>query len=117
MSIDDRLREADKSWNVMVIADVIVDIMREKPELTMLDIEDSFRRIGSKTTYLVAWPEVLMPRTSRPLKLDGSPARYALWVCINGENDLVHTLARFGLTMEGNRSALRETGFGTMGAA
>jgi hypothetical protein len=111
ISVEDMLREADKSWNAMTIGRVIMTIMKHQPELTMLDIEDMFRSVGSKTTYLVAWPVDQMPATLRSINIDNTPAKYGLWVCLNGPDDLMGQLACFALTIEQNRTALRECGF------
>jgi len=114
MNIATSLRDADKSWNVMTIACTITDIMRAQPELTLLDIENVFRSIESKITYLVAWPVEQMPQELRPIKLDGTPAKYGLWICINGHTEMLNQLSAFGLTIEQNRAALRDCGFNMM---
>lgn len=114
--VEDRLREVDKSWNVMTIAACMMQIMGEEPDLNMLDFENAFRNIGSKTTYLVAWPKSKMPQGLFPVHLDGAPADYGLWICVNGENDMLGTLLKFGLSYNDNINALRQCGWNTTGA-
>jgi hypothetical protein len=112
MAVADRLREADKSWSVQVISEAIMYILRQNPGMTMLDIEDHFRTLDSKTTYLVAWPKNKIPAHLTPRNaVTFEPVDYALWVCINGPQDMIDTLAAFGLTREKNREALAVTGF------
>jgi len=111
MTIEERLIEADKSWNAGTIVECIVEIMRENPRTTMLDIEMALRSIGSKATYLVAWPRAQIPFGVRPINIiDGTPAEYGLWICVNGESDMLATLQQFGLTIAQNLDALRHTG-------
>ena len=111
MSIEDKLREADKSWNALTIGTVILEIMKADPQLTLLDIENMFRSIKSETTYLVAWPADMMPSQLKAKTLDGKSAKYSLWICVEGETDMLNQLAEFGLSMKANRNALREAGF------
>lgn len=112
MTFIDKLREAEKSWNVATITTAIVDMLQAEPEMTLLDIEDMFRAMGSKTTYLAACPASRLPPYLEPRKLDHvTPTKYALWICVNGQDDLLEHLSRFGMTIEQNRAALRECGF------
>jgi hypothetical protein len=110
-TLEDVCRAADKTWNAMAIAGAIMRIMQAQPKLSMLDFEDTFRKIGSERTFLVAWPRRLVPRGVMTMNLDRTPAKYALWVCVNGEQDMLNQIAEFGLSVEENRKALRKTGF------
>lgn len=108
--IENRLREVDSSWNVMTIGACIMQLLGEDPDLNMLDIENALRNIGSKTTYLVAMPKEKMPKGIKAVHTSGAPADYALWICLNGPDDLIGALGRFGLTKEQNLDALRVCG-------
>lgn len=110
--VENQLREVDLSWNVMPISECIMRLLREDPDLNLLDIETAFRAIGSKTTYLVAMPKAMITpeRKVKAVHLSGAPADYALWICLNGPDDLLKTLSSFGLTREQNLDALRVCG-------
>lgn len=112
LEIDSLLREAEESWNVMDISNIIVRILRARPDLNMADIERRFRELGCKQTYLLAWPKENIPGGYCPVSLDGGDAEYGLWVCVNGHHDMLTQLFEFGMTKEDNMLALTRTGIG-----
>jgi len=118
MMITERLQEADKTWNSGILSQTIIELINEYPELNLLDIEDELRKF-SRTTYLVAWPKdqcsfIINGRNVFPRNIKLEPVDYALWVCVNGPNDMIETVERFGLTIKQNREALRMAGFNMM---
>jgi hypothetical protein len=109
---DDQLLDADNSWNAMTIGQALADIMNVRSDLTLRDLEERFRVLGCKRTYLVAWPKSFMPAgvTARKFATK-APASHALWICVNGEADMLSTVTHFGMTPQQNIEALRECGF------
>lgn len=107
------LLQADRTRNVGPITLAIMDALTEIPDASLLDIEQVFREWRCQT-FLVAWPaDKCRPGVAK--HRDGTPAKFALWICVNGEADMRAQVAKFGLTVDENRAALAECGFNMIG--
>src|SRR5258708_29054699 len=84
--IDTELRQADKSWNVMILSGAMVGMMRADPALTFAKFEERLRALGSKT-FLISRPKRMRPAGMLVLGLDGKPRRRFLWICLDARNE------------------------------
>lgn len=117
--IDNRLREVDKTWAVAPISETLYEIMKGHPDLSFADLELRFRAIESHT-FLVAMPvgNSVIPQP-RGLKVrfllkeksgTGPPAKFWLWVCINGEEEVEDLLQHLGIPRTQNLANLVSCG-------
>jgi hypothetical protein len=114
------LRQADASFNVAVIGQILVPYLHEHPTVTLLDVEEGLRRLGANTHVVAVPQEKMAPNTPPGVRAlhpaTGQPARYWVWFCLHGEAEAVATMRSFGtLSVEENRERLRDTGFLMMG--
>ena len=105
------IAHADKMWNVLALSLAFAEIQEKNPDFTYADAERCLREIGSKTTYLVALPADSRPKNTRVLKLtDLTPANFHLWICLNGQQEMIDMLYKFEITIQQNLINLKETG-------
>lgn len=118
--IDRRIAEADKAWNVAALSIAFKNMLELDPSLTLATLERALRRIGSKTTYLLAVPAEDYPIPDnlplgsiiRFVRLpDEQPAKFGLWICLRGPDDIMHALASLEITGEQNLANLELCGW------
>lgn len=107
-----RLQAIDTNKTVASIVTEMIDILKLNPHMTMLDFENLFRKGECENTYFVAWPKPYIPRGFRAVRYDGTEPPYALWVCVNGVEDMRGQIAEFNLSAKENLHALMEAGIG-----
>lgn len=105
--------------NAGFVALYITDLFKQLPWLTLIDIENELREMGSRL-YLIALP-VKSYGTFEGKELSSADFREtetelpnALWVCMNGEKEAAETRNKNGLSMMDNRRALLSCGFLTI---
>jgi hypothetical protein len=107
--IDNRLAEADNSYDVGPIARTMVDILKEEPRLTFADLEKRLRAIESDT-YLVALPAPPPAGLRCRMPVSRAPADYWLWICLHGAEEMREGLFKIGRNEEDNLAALAQCG-------
>ncbi len=107
--IDTELRQADKSWNVMILSGAMVGMMRADPALTFAKFEERLRALGSKT-FLIARPKRMRPAGMLVLGLDGKPREHFLWICLHDRNEQRMELAAQQISPAENLENLRICG-------
>jgi hypothetical protein len=94
---DARLQEADTSFDVGYIGQVLSDMLREYPAVTFAVAEKRLREINS-TTYLVAVPlRLCSPQLDVMHPVTGERANHFLWICLHGEQEALQTYQRCGI--------------------
>lgn len=94
--IDEMLRQGDKSWNVAHLGQVLMEILKTNPTMTLAEIEERLRAIGSKT-FLVARPLKEMPKGLVSMQYpSGLPGQTWVWICLHGEAERDALLAEIG---------------------
>lgn len=109
--IQDKLREADKHWNVMDLSMAMVEMMHDDRDLTFADFERNLRAIGSKT-FLIARPNSMTPaglRVIKPFQKRPDNLKHHLWVCLHGKSEQEQELQNAGMTEADNLDALQNT--------
>lgn len=113
--IDRLLIEADYSLlndrrHVAVISIAIIRILRGNPQFNLRYIESRLRHLQS-ATYLLAVPAKYAPNNVTPKRVPGrQPAKYFLWICLNGAADAEAQSKQFGIDQDTNADRLEETG-------
>jgi hypothetical protein len=107
--IDNRLTEADNTYNVGPIAQTLLDILKEEPTLTFADLEKRLRAIKSNT-YLVALPAPPPAGLRCRMPVSRASADYWLWICLHGAKEMREGLFKIGRNEEDNLTALARCG-------
>jgi len=96
-TFDERLQDADVSFDAGYIGQVLVDMMREDPGVTFAVAEKRLREINS-TTYLVAIPlRFCAPQLDVAHPVTGQRANHFLWICLHGEREAIQTYRQCGI--------------------
>jgi len=110
-SVKEILLKADMFRDCAVIAQALVDIMKEQ-DISLTDFEKIYRDRGSDT-YLLAAPKEMLPPNQSAVNLETLEEKpYWLWICVNGEEEAKATMAKFKIKgYKDNIDMLSKTGF------
>ena len=109
--------DRDLAWraetrDINVIAEGLLQAVARLPFIDFYWLERRLRRLGTDV-YLIAQPrEMLEPGTCVQALWSVLPApEFSLWISVNGRDEMLATLARFGIPNERqNRENLTRTG-------
>lgn len=101
-----------------MITTAIVYIRRKNPKLGSLRYLEGRLRALHSSSYLLAVPARFAPANVVPRMLDTDrPAKYFLWISVNGEQEAEVHAEQFGIDREQNLDWLEETGVLMIGDA
>lgn len=114
-AIDERLRASTASRNALVVAQALVDLMKQHPAMDLVVLEGRLRKLQSDV-YLLASPIANQSSTpsliSRPPRATAGDLPYYLWIELNGREQMLKKRREFGTSSEyENLRKLKETGF------
>jgi hypothetical protein len=103
--------EKKSQAHVALVGSTIARIMRQCTYVTLPYLEKRYRFFSSDT-YLVAVPASTAPKNMVPKLIQSRElAKYFVWICINGREEVENILGRFDLDYETNDERLSEAGF------